>query len=180
VVAKLRRRNTLIGGLVLLLLGASMSVIVLASHRAQRLAKLEMGFVASVSHELRTPLSAILSAGENIADGLIDTKAGLARYGAIITSQTSQLIDLVDQVLRFSATRDGSQHYQLQPLEIPDLLESLRENTAGLVLAAGFYIGPGNRNWPPPRYGRSDGPDEMSSELRLRMRSSTAPLTVRS
>ena len=140
VVAKLRRRNTLIGGLVLLLLGASMSVIVLASHRAQRLAKLEMGFVASVSHELRTPLSAILSAGENIADGLIDTKAGLARYGAIITSQTSQLIDLVDQVLRFSATRDGSQHYQLQPLEIPDLLESLRENTAGLVLAAGFTL----------------------------------------
>jgi len=140
VVTKLRRRNTLIGGLVLLLLAASLSVVVLASHRAQRLAKLEMGFVASVSHELRTPLSAILSAGENIADGLIDTRVGLTRYGAIITSQASQLIDLVDQVLRFSATRDGSQRYQLKPLEIPDLLESLRENTAGLVSAAGFTV----------------------------------------
>jgi len=140
VVAKLRRRNTLIGGLVLLLLAASMSVVVLASHRAQRLAKLEMGFVASVSHELRTPLSAILSAGENIADGLIDTRDGLTRYGAIITSQASQLIDLVDQVLRFSSTRDGSQRYQLRPLEISDLLESVRENTAGLVLAAGFTV----------------------------------------
>jgi signal transduction histidine kinase len=140
VVAKLRRRNTLIGGLVLLLLAASMSVVVLASHRAQRLAKLEMGFVASVSHELRTPLSAILSAGENIADGLIDTRAGLTKYGAIITSQAAQLIDLVDQVLRFSSTRDGSQRYQLRRLEISDLLESVRENTAGLVLAAGFTV----------------------------------------
>ncbi len=140
VVAKLRRRNTLIGGLVLLLLAASMSVVVLASHRAQGLAKLEMGFVASVSHELRTPLSVILSAGENIADGIIDSKAGLTRYGAIITSQASQLIDLVDQVLSFSATRDGSRHYQLKPLEIPDLLESVRENTAALVLAAGFKV----------------------------------------
>jgi len=140
VVAKLRRRNTLIGGLVLLLLAASMSVVVLASHRAQQLAKLEMGFVASVSHELRTPLSAILSAGENIADGIIDSRAGLTRYGAIITSQASQLIDLVDQVLRFSATRDGSQRYQLKPLEIPELLESVRENTAALVLAAGFTV----------------------------------------
>jgi signal transduction histidine kinase len=140
VVAKLRRRNTLIGGLVLLLLAASMSVVVLASHRAQRLAKLEMGFVASVSHELRTPLSAILSAGENIADGLIDTRAGLTSYGAIITSQASQLIDLVDQVLRFSSTRDGSQRYQLKPLEIPDLLASVRENTAALVRAAGFTV----------------------------------------
>jgi signal transduction histidine kinase len=140
VVDKLRRRNTLIGGFVLLLLATSMSVVVLASHRAQRLAKLEMGFVASVSHELRTPLSAILSAGENIADGLIDTRVGLTRYGAIITGQASQLIDLVDQVLRFSATRDGSQRYQLKPLEIPDLLELLRENTAGLVSAAGFTV----------------------------------------
>jgi signal transduction histidine kinase len=140
VVAKLRRRNTMIGGLVLLLLATGMSVVVLASHRAQRLAKLEMGFVASVSHELRTPLSAILSAGENIADGLIDTRDGLTRYGAIITSQASQLIDLVDQVLQFSSTRDGSQGYQLKPLEIPDLLESVRENTAGLVSAAGFTV----------------------------------------
>jgi signal transduction histidine kinase len=153
VVARLRRRNTLIGGLVLLLLAASMSVVVLASHRAQRLAKLEMGFVASVSHELRTPLSAILSAGENIADGLIDTKAGLTKYGAIITSQTSQLIDLVDQVLRFSSTRDGSQRYHLRLLEIPDLLESVRENTAGLVLSAGFTVEQEIENGLPPVMG---------------------------
>jgi len=139
-VVALRRRNLVTGGLVMLLLLASMSLVVVASHRAQRLAKLEMDFVASVSHELRTPLSAIFSAGENIADGLIESKVALTRYGSIITGQATQLIDLVDQILLFAATRDGSKRYQLRRLRIVDLLQSVRETTAGLIRESGCQV----------------------------------------
>ena len=44
---------------VLLLLGATMGLIIVAGARAHRLAALQMDFVASVSHELRTPVAAI-------------------------------------------------------------------------------------------------------------------------
>ena len=56
VVTSQRRRNLAISSSVLGLLGASMGLLVLATRRAQRLAKQQMEFVAAVSHELRTPL----------------------------------------------------------------------------------------------------------------------------
>ncbi|HLV85375.1 MAG TPA: ATP-binding protein [Candidatus Sulfotelmatobacter sp.] len=139
-VGQLRRRNLIISAMVLLLLLGGMGVVAVATHRAQRLAKLEMEFVASVSHELRTPLSAIFSAGENISDGLIEGKAALMRYGSIITGQATQLIDLVDQVLLFAGTRDGSKHYLLRPLPIEEIVRAVQENVAALVLEAGATI----------------------------------------
>ncbi|HXJ88120.1 MAG TPA: HAMP domain-containing sensor histidine kinase [Candidatus Binatia bacterium] len=138
--ATLRRKNMITPALVLLLLIASMTLVAVATHRAQRLAWMEMEFVASVSHELRTPLSAILSAGENIADGFIDGKPALFRYGNIITTQATQLIDLVDQVLLFATSRDDSVRYQLQPLRVEDVLQSVRQNIAGLLQKTGCSV----------------------------------------
>jgi signal transduction histidine kinase len=139
-ITTLRRRNLLTQALVLLLLIAGMTLVAVATHRAQHLARMEMEFVASVSHELRTPLSAILSAGENIADGFIDGKPALNRYGNIITAQATQLIDLVDQVLLFATSRDDSGRYQLHPLRLEDVLRSVRQNIAGLIQKTGCSI----------------------------------------
>jgi signal transduction histidine kinase len=136
----LRHRNLITQALVLFLLVASMSLVAVATHRAQRLAKMEMEFVASVSHELRTPLSAILSAGENIADGFIDSKPALKRYGNIITTQATQLIDLVDQVLLFATSRDESGRYQLRAVQPGDILQSVRLNVAALLEETGCSI----------------------------------------
>jgi len=139
-VAIQRRRNLFTQALVLFLLVASMSLVAVATHRAQRLARMEMEFVASVSHELRTPLSAILSAGENIADGFVDSKPALNRYGNIITTQVTQLIDLVDQVLLFATSRDESGRYQLHPVRLEDILQSVRQNTAALIQKTGCSV----------------------------------------
>ena len=139
-ITTLRRRNLLTQALVLLLLIAGMTLVAVATHRAQRLARMEMEFVASVSHELRTPLSAILSAGENIADGFIDGKQALNRYGNIITAQATQLIDLVDQVLLFATSRDDSGRNRLHPVHLEDVLRSVRQNIAGLIQKTGCTI----------------------------------------
>ena len=48
-----RRRNLAVGLGILLVLGLTMGMILVSSNRAQRLAKLQMDFVAGVSHELK-------------------------------------------------------------------------------------------------------------------------------
>jgi signal transduction histidine kinase len=54
-VAQTQRRNLAISAGVLALILATVAMLVRFSRQAQRLADLQMGFVAGVSHELRTP-----------------------------------------------------------------------------------------------------------------------------
>jgi signal transduction histidine kinase len=135
VVKQVRRRNLTISALVLLLLAANMGLVMIAGHRAQKFASLQMDFVASVSHELRTPLAAIFSAGENIHDGIVEGQPNLRFYGSIITSQARQLIDLVDRILLFASIRSGKNQYALRPLQVADIVQRVRKNTTALLEA---------------------------------------------
>lgn len=139
-VARSRRINLLTNSVALLLLAAGIAFVVIAGLRAQEYARLQMDFVASISHELRTPLTAIYTAGENIADGVVETKSQLQHYGSIITSQTRQLINLVDQILTFAATRRGEKHYEMRPLEVAQVIALALQNTQSTIRAAGFEV----------------------------------------
>ena len=134
------RSNLLTGGILLLLLAASMVLVVLASQRAQKLANLQMDFVASVSHELRTPLAVILSAGENVRDGLPEGRNAFMEQGSVITDQANQLVELVDQVLRFAATAKSAGRHQLSAIQVEVLVDSALRNTADLVQRVGFQV----------------------------------------
>jgi signal transduction histidine kinase len=139
-VTRVWRINLLTGGVVLLLLAASIGLVVVASQRAQTLASLQMDFVASVSHELRTPLAVILSAGENIQDGLPDGRTAFMEQGSIITEQANQLMELVDQVLRFAVIKKGAAYRSPRPLEVRELVESALRNTSERLQEAGFSV----------------------------------------
>ena len=139
-VGRLRRRNLAIGFGVLLVMAATMGILIATTHRAQRLAKLQMDFVTGVSHELRTPLAVISSAADNIADGVVDNKEQLMRYGKAIKSQTRQLIQLVEQILLFAATRENRYHYQRRVLEAQEILDDALGATAGLIHSAGIEV----------------------------------------
>ncbi len=138
VAASVRRRNLAISFGVLLVLAATMGIILITSQRAQRLARLQMDFVAAVSHELRTPLTVISSAADNITDGVVDSRQQLMRYGKVIKGQARQLIHLVEQVLLFAASRDGGYRYHLRTLAVDDVVNAALESTAELLSAAGF------------------------------------------
>lgn len=133
-------RNLLTSGVVVMLLAVSMVLVVVASQRAQALANLQMDFVASVSHELRTPLAVILSAGENIRDGLVDGRRVLREQGSIITEQANQLIGLVDRVLLFASTAKGIGYYNPRPLQVSEVVESALRNTGALLRESGFTV----------------------------------------
>jgi signal transduction histidine kinase len=133
-------RDLLTGGVVLILLAANMGLVLFASHRAQKLATVQMEFVASVSHELRTPLAAIFSASENIKDGFVEGRKNLKYYGSILTSQARRLIDLVDRILLFASTRGGKTQYVLCPLTVSDILQAVRKNVAEVIEEAGCTL----------------------------------------
>jgi signal transduction histidine kinase len=139
IVANISARNLMIGGVVLLLLAASMGLVVIASQRAQRLAKLQLDFVTSVSHELLTPVAAIFSTGQNIRDGLIEGRSDLLLHGSIITTQARQLKDLVDQILLFAST-ESQNRYILRPLQVSEVLQCVSKNVAVLVDEGGFVF----------------------------------------
>ena len=69
VVAQARWRNLAVTAGVLLLMVASVAALVRFTRRAQKLAELQMDFVAGVSHELRTPLAVIHTAAYNLRGG---------------------------------------------------------------------------------------------------------------
>jgi signal transduction histidine kinase len=136
----LRRRNLMASFGVLIVLGVTMALIFIASHRARRLARLQMDFVAGVSHELRTPLAVISSAAENIAHGVVEDKQQLVRYGNSIVKQARQLTQLVEQVLQFAATQQAPRGNSSGPVDLADVLEAALEGTASTVAAAGFTV----------------------------------------
>jgi signal transduction histidine kinase len=139
-IAGIRYRNLSVSYGVLLMLGVSMSLVVLASMRAQKLARLQMDFVAAVSHELRTPLSVICSAADNLADGVVENQQQLARYGNVIRDQSRQLTELVEQILLFAATREDKQVYHIRPLKVADILDTALGNSAGLIEQSNFRV----------------------------------------
>lgn len=139
IVAGIRRRNLAISFGVLILLAISMSLVVLASYRAQKFARLQMNFVAAVSHELRTPLAVISSAAENIADGVVSGNK-LTKYASAIRNQTFRLTELVEDILSFAASHNGNLSYRLKVIDVTQIIRSALENTQELLDRDGFTV----------------------------------------
>jgi signal transduction histidine kinase len=133
----------LVGVVCFTLIFATFSVWAIERNRmlsAVQFAKLQMEFVASISHELRTPLAVIRSAAENIADGVVEGKEQLARYGSVIRNQSRQITDLVNEILLFASTRNNKTRYTLRPLQVSEIVALAMENTVELVREGGFVV----------------------------------------
>jgi signal transduction histidine kinase len=124
-VAVARRRNLALSLGVLLLLGTTASLLVVSTRRAQRLARQQLDFVAAVSHELKTPLTAMRSAGQNLADGIVDDPEKIRKYGALIEREGRRLTEMVGRVLAFAGIRSGMQTYHMQPVRIRALVDGV-------------------------------------------------------
>jgi signal transduction histidine kinase len=136
----MRRRDLAIGFGVLLVLAINMAMLIVTSHRAQRLAQLQMDFVTAVSHELRTPLTVIISGADNICNGVVETGRQMAQYGSVIGNQARQLFGLVERILLFAATRQGRLRYNLRPVQVHEVVDAALASTAGLIEAGHFTV----------------------------------------
>jgi signal transduction histidine kinase len=139
-VAELRRRDLAISFGLLFLLAVSVAMLIVASLRASRLAKLQMDFVTTVSHELRSPLAIISSAAENIMHGVVEGGTQMKQYGKVIENQSRRLHRLVEQVLLFAAMRENRQRFSPRPLDIEEIVNATLAGTADLIEASQFTI----------------------------------------
>jgi len=119
-----RRRNLAISFGILLLLGAGIFMTAISSRRAERLVRRQIDFVAGVNHELRTPLAVICSAGENLADGIVDTPQKARQYGDAIYREGRRLTDMVEQVLEFAGAQSGRQRYAFRQIHVADVIDA--------------------------------------------------------
>jgi signal transduction histidine kinase len=147
VVYRSRMRNLAVTSGVLLLMFASLAAIVRFTRRSQKLAELQMEFVAGVSHELWTPLTVISTAGYNLRGKLSRDPAQVERYGALIQQESGRLKDLVGQVLRFAGANAGRVVGEFEPLSaehvIADAIESSRFSVEVSQCAVETTIEPG-------------------------------------
>jgi signal transduction histidine kinase len=122
-VGSARRRNLLVGFTALLLLGSSTLLLFAAARRARRTAERQMEFVAAVSHELRTPVAVICSAGENLADGVVEGRDKVARYGTLVRDEGRRLHRALEQVLDFAGTYTGRRRYRKEPVDVETVVD---------------------------------------------------------
>lgn len=125
---------------ILLLLVVSMGLVLLASQRAQHLAKLQVDFVAGVSHDLRTPLAVMSLAADNLADGLVQGRDAAVQYGIRLQSQVRQLTERVEQILAFASLERKVATYVIRPVEVSSVIDMALRNTSGLVDEAGVLV----------------------------------------
>ena len=123
-VSRVRTRNLAISFGILLLMAAGIFMTAISTRRAERLARQQINFVAGVTHELRTPLAVIGSAGENLADGVVDSPEKVSQYGDVIYREGRRLTEMVEQVLEFAGAQSGQQRYEFRSTDVPHLIKS--------------------------------------------------------
>jgi signal transduction histidine kinase len=135
-----RRRNLGISLGILALLGSTLILLAVSARRAQALAQRQIAFVANVSHELHTPLAAIRSAGQNLADGVIDDPPKVRRYGALIEREGRRLSAMVENVLEYAGMQSEHKAYRLQKVAVADVIDQALADSSWLIEENGFEV----------------------------------------
>ena len=144
IVARARLRNIAVSGSILLLILATVTWLFRISRQAQRLAELQMNFVASVSHELRTPLTVIRTAAFNLRGKIASRPDQVERYGQLIQDESEKLAVLVEQILRYGSARTGRVIREREPVSMESLIEEgLRSSRVSPELVIEKHLAPG-------------------------------------
>jgi signal transduction histidine kinase len=132
-VSRARWRNLAVTAAVLLLMLLTAAALIRYTRRAQRLAEMQMDFVAGVSHEFRTPLTVICTSAYNLRGRVANNPTQVERYGTLIRREGEKLAALVEQVLRFASARAGQAIREREPLSVEALIEDGVESSRALL-----------------------------------------------
>ena len=139
-VERTRRGNLAVSAVILALLIATVGLLARFSRQAQRLADLQMNFVAGVSHELRTPLTVIRTAAFNLKGSVAHNPSQVERYGGLIQEESEKLTAIVEQILRFSSTRAGRIIADKSSVQVEYLIDSIIHSRQHLLDSSGFKV----------------------------------------
>lgn len=95
--------------------------------RMQRLEQIRRDFVANVSHELRTPLTVLTGFLETMADNPGDHGGPWVRQLELMRSQAARMQLIVEQLLLLSRLETEVGPPRREPINVPALLSSIRD-----------------------------------------------------
>ncbi|HSF48758.1 MAG TPA: sensor histidine kinase [Burkholderiales bacterium] len=103
-----------------------------ANERLKELDKLKDDFVSTVSHELRTPLTSIRAFSEILIENPDLEMAERSRFLSIIVKESERLTRLINQVLDLAKIESGKTEWQLEDLNVRDVIEDSISATSQL------------------------------------------------
>jgi signal transduction histidine kinase len=139
-VARTRTHNLAVSSAMLLLILAAGVALVRFTRGAQKLAELQMEFVAGVSHELRTPLSVMRTAGHNLQTHMAADPAKVQKYGALIEHETEKLTAVVEQILQFSNVKAGRIIGPRVPVSVASIIDDALAADRQLIENSGCVV----------------------------------------
>ena len=123
-----QRKNLFLSFGILGILGIAILLIYISAQRARTLAERQMSFVAGVSHELRTPLAVILSASQNLADGVVTKPDRLKQYGELISQEGRRLTDMIEHILELAGIQSGKKQYTKENISVQKLVDDVLQS----------------------------------------------------
>lgn len=111
-----------------------------ALEELKELDRLKDAFLSSVSHELRTPLTSIRSFSEillNYPDTDDDTRR---EFVSIISTESERLTRLVNDVLDLSKIKAGKIQWEVQEIEIENVVKRAVQSQQGLLTGKGLSL----------------------------------------
>jgi len=97
--------------------------VLFAADKERRLNALKSEFIANVSHELKTPLSVIRMFGEMLLTGRVRDLEKQRQYLENICIESERLTGLIENVLDFAVLERGKPHYQMNNLDLSEIVE---------------------------------------------------------
>lgn len=126
--------------MLLLAITIGSSLIANDLRRQLTLARQKTDFVSNVSHELKTPLTSIRMFAELLAEERVTDPGKRHSYLNIIAAESSRLTRLINNVLDFSRLERGEKKYDMQRLDLIELMRETAENYRPHLEAAGFVF----------------------------------------
>jgi signal transduction histidine kinase len=125
------RAFLLLSGLMLAIFVAAIilggSLLMWQAYSNMRDARMKTSFVSNVSHELKTPLTSIRMYADLLREGRVKDGEKREQYLNVIADESERLTRLVNNVLDFSRLEEGRKKYNLEDLNIAELLKNFAE-----------------------------------------------------
>lgn len=99
--------------------------------------EMKTNFIANVSHELRTPLTSIRSFSELLLSYAVEAETQHEFLG-IINTESERLTRLINDVLDITKIEAGQVEWQMERMDLRELLSISARNFSGLILKEGL------------------------------------------
>jgi signal transduction histidine kinase len=108
--------------------------------RTQAGQKSQRDFVANVSHELKTPLTSVQGFAQALLDGTADSEESRQQAAQVIYDESARMHRMVLDLLDLAKLDAGTADITMSPVNLPALLNSIREKFTPQSQKAGVEI----------------------------------------